>query len=201
MLPPAGGPAVISDIFWVPHSCAFFAHGWGGTYNLLKTSMPSRLKRYQTDSSYHFLTFSCYHRLPKLNNDRARVVFEQVLEAVRRRHGFFVFGYILMPEHVHLLVSEPTAYPLATSLSVLKSESAKVLKRESVPFWQARYYDFNLFSQMKFVEKLRYIHRNPVTRGLVEGPEDWPWLSFRHWARGGRTGGSATLPMRKNVHE
>ena len=146
--------------------------------------MPSRLKRYQTDSSYHFLTFSCYHRLPKLNNDRARVVFEQVLEAVRRRHGFFVFGYILMPEHVHLLVSEPTAYPLATSLSVLKSESAKVLKRESVPFWQARYYDFNLFSQMKFVEKLRYIHRNPVTRGLVEKPEDWPWSSYRHWSRG-----------------
>jgi putative transposase len=51
-------------------------------------------------------------------------------------------------------------------------------------FWQARYYDFNVWSERKFVEKLRYIHRNPVKRGLVERPEDWPWSSFRHYASG-----------------
>lgn len=146
--------------------------------------MPSRLKRYQTEGHSHFLTFSCYHRLPKLNDDRARIVFEQMLEAIRRRHRFFVFGYVLMPEHVHLLLTEPEVYPLATSLSVLKGETAKVLKSGPLPFWQTRYYDFNVLTQVKFVEKLRYIHRNPVTRGLVEKPEDWPWSSFRHWARG-----------------
>jgi putative transposase len=163
--------------------------------------MPSRLKRYQTEGHHHFITFSCYRRLPKLKDDRARIVFEQILEGIRRRHRFFVFGYVLMPEHVHLLVSEPTDYPLATTLSVLKGETAKVLKQlphpcakkprmngapqdSPEPFWQPRYYDFNVFTQVKFVEKLRYIHRNPVTRGLVEKPEDWPWSSFRHWARG-----------------
>ena len=146
--------------------------------------MPSSLKRYQTEGHYHFLTFSCYHRLPKLNNDSARIVFEEMLEAVRRRHRLFIFGYVLMPEHVHLLLSEPTAYPLATSISVLKGETAKVLKYGSLPFWQPRYYDFNVFTQAKFAEKLRYIHRNPVTRGLVEKPEDWTWSSFRHWALG-----------------
>jgi len=52
------------------------------------------------------------------------------------------------------------------------------------PFWQARYYDFNVWSEHKFVEKLRYIHRNPVTRGLVARPEDWVWSSFRHYANG-----------------
>jgi putative transposase len=182
--------------------------------------MPSSLKRYQTEGHYHFLTFSCYHRLPKLNDDRARIVFEQKLEGIRRRHRLFVFGYVLMPEHVHLLLTEPTVYSLVTSISVLKGETAKVLKIGSVPFWQARYYDFNVFTQVKFVEKLRYIHRNPVERGLVEKPEDWPWSSFRHWALGevgrveieshwtwdrrerelvdgGRTSGSAIPPMRK----
>jgi putative transposase len=51
-------------------------------------------------------------------------------------------------------------------------------------FWQARYYDFNVWSERKFVEKLRYIHRNPVKRELVSRPEDWLWSSFRHYATG-----------------
>lgn len=52
------------------------------------------------------------------------------------------------------------------------------------PFWQARYYDFNILSEVKVSEKLNYIHRNPVVRGLVAGPEDWFWSSFRHYATG-----------------
>ncbi len=51
-------------------------------------------------------------------------------------------------------------------------------------FWQVRYYDFPVGSEQKRVEKLRYIHRNPVTRGLVARPEDWEWSSFRAWSRG-----------------
>ena len=51
-------------------------------------------------------------------------------------------------------------------------------------FWQARYYDFNVWTAKKRIEKLRYLHRNPVKRGLVEKPEDWPWSSFRHYQTG-----------------
>ena len=50
--------------------------------------------------------------------------------------------------------------------------------------WQPQYYDFNLWSESKRIEKLRYIHRNPVKRGLVEEPQDWPWSSFRHYLSG-----------------
>jgi len=56
--------------------------------------------------------------------------------------------------------------------------------RAADSFWQARYYDFNVWGERKFVEKLRYIHRNPVKRGLIERPEDWSWSSFRHYASG-----------------
>ena len=55
---------------------------------------------------------------------------------------------------------------------------------EGAPFWQPRYYDFNVWSEAKRTDKLRYIHRNPVKRGLVERPEDWLWSSFRHYATG-----------------
>ncbi len=91
-----------------------------------------------------------------------------------------------MPEHVHLLLSEPVTRTLASTLNVLKGETSKLLKADRPHFWQTRYYDFNVVTYAKFTEKLRYIHRNPVTRGLVNSPEDWPWSSYRHCLTGER---------------
>jgi putative transposase len=146
--------------------------------------MPSRLKRYQTEGHYHFVTFSCYRRLPYLNEDHARIAFVETLEKLRQRLQFLLFGYVLMPEHVHLLLSEPKMQSLGTTLSVLKGETSKVLKGERAQFWQTRYYDFNVLTRKKLVEKIRYIHRNPVERGLVKKPEDWRWSSFCHYLTG-----------------
>jgi putative transposase len=89
-----------------------------------------------------------------------------------------------MPEHVHLLLSEPKNHALSTTLSVLKRETSTALKGDRPQFWQIRYFDFSVLTQAKFTEKLRYIHRNPVERGLVENPEDWLWSSYRHWLTG-----------------
>jgi putative transposase len=105
---------------------------------------------------------------------------------VRQQYEFCVYGFVVMPEHVHLLVGEPEKCELAQALQSLKQSVARRLALRAVePFWQARYhYDFSVWSECKFTEKLRYIHRNPVTRGLVGRPEDWPWSSFRHYLTG-----------------
>jgi putative transposase len=67
----------------------------------------------------------------------------------------------------------------------LKQQTSRKLKDPAATqFWQRRYYDFNVYTEVKTVEKLRYMHRNPVRRGLVEKPEDWLWSSFRHYATG-----------------
>jgi putative transposase len=85
------------------------------------------------------------------------------------------------------LVSEPEKKELSTAIQALKqSVSRRVALRAKEPFWQARYYDFNVRSQRKFIEKIRYMHRNPVVRRLVRRPEDWPWSSFVHYATGAR---------------
>ena len=90
-----------------------------------------------------------------------------------------------MPEHVHLLVTDPEAAPLATALQALKQSVSRTLSlRAPEPFWQARYYDLNVWSDKKRMEKLQYIHRNSVVRRLVENPEDWAWSSFRHYVTG-----------------
>jgi putative transposase len=89
-----------------------------------------------------------------------------------------------MPEHVHLLVSEPRdepddETPLSKALQSLKLSVSKRLAPR--PCWHARHYDFNVFSHNKRVEKLKYMHRNLVARGLVEKPEDWRWSSYCHY--------------------
>ena len=138
--------------------------------------------RYQHTGEFHFLTFSCYRRRPYLASVAAMELFEDALERVRLRYRFVVAGYVVMPEHVHLLENEPRRALLSRAIQALKL-SVSVRGRER-PFWQAHYYDFNVSSHAKFVEKLRYIHRNPVRRGLVAKPEDWRWSSHRHYQTG-----------------
>jgi putative transposase len=147
--------------------------------------MPWGLKRFQQCRQVHFLTFSCYRRRLNFANDVARSIFVSALERVRVQHQLCVYGYVIMPEHVHLLVNEPECGTLAQALQSLKQGVARRLAlRAKNSFWQARYYDFNVWSEIKFVEKLRYIHCNPVKRGLVARPEEWAWSSFRHYATG-----------------
>ena len=142
--------------------------------------MPWGLKRYQQARHLHFITFSCYHRAPRLRAPQARDVFVAALEQARRWYGFYVVGYVVMPEHVHLLISEPERGGLALAVQMLKQRVSQKLRGGSrTPFWQPRYYDFNVWSERKRVEKLRYMHRNPVKGGLVASPKLWRWSSFR----------------------
>jgi putative transposase len=139
--------------------------------------MPTGLHRYQEAGNSHFLTFSCYHRRPYFGGAHARDVFEQCLEACRAKYEFVISAYVVMPEHVHLLVTEPPATPLSTAIQSLKIRVAKSLPES--PFWQRRYYDFNVVSERKWAEKVLYTHWNPVKRKLVRQPQDWPWSSAR----------------------
>jgi putative transposase len=144
--------------------------------------MARGLVRYQQCGCLHFVTFSCFHRLPYLGTGVARDLFESALERIRLRYRFVVSGYVVMPEHIHMLVSEPHNGLLTRAIQALKLSVAK--RRTANPFWQARYYDFNVWSAEKVTEKLNYMHRNPVVRGLIEKPEDWVWSSYRHYATG-----------------
>src|SRR6266852_2153101 len=129
--------------------------------------MPRGLVRYQQTGDFHFLTFSCYRRLAYLDPEAARELFESALERIRRRYRFVVAGYVVMPEHVHLLVSEPERANPGTVIQVLKQRFARMVLRESrcrsVPeqgclwnsplsdahVWQARFYDFVVYTKKK----------------------------------------------------
>ena len=169
--------------------------------------MPSGLHRTYGAHHLHFITGSCYRRLPLLNSAKSRDRFLSILEQTRQRYRFVVVGYVVMPEHVHLLISEPEVGSPSTVMQVLKQRTAHALlpkRKRRDPrqrnlfgdepvqraFWQTRFYDFNVFTSKKRVEKLRYMHRNPVKRGLVKSPEQWRWSSYRFYRLGepGRCG-------------
>ncbi len=146
--------------------------------------MPWSLKRYHQTGQSHFLTFSCYHRRQLLTSDASRATFETALERVRRSFCLRIYAYVVMPEHVHLLLNEPEREILADVMKSLKQGVARRLIGDADHFWQKLYYDFSVRNHAQFAEKLHYIHWNPVKRRLRERPEDWPWSSFLHHATG-----------------
>ena len=139
-----------------------------------------RCRRYDEPGHAHELTFSCYRRLPLLSRDRTRGWLVEAIDEARSREKFDLWAYVIMPEHVHLLLSEPPTHPLSTVLGSLKRSVSKQLPETL--FWLPRYHDFNVFSPARRIEKLRYLHRNPVTRGLVSTPAEYPWSSFQTYA-------------------
>ena len=164
--------------------------------------MPRKLKRHHGQGDLHFITFSCYERRPLLGTVKARNLFVKILGEVRSRCGSLLVGYVVMPEHVHLLLSEPRKGNLAQLVQVLKQRVSRAIRarKRRVPgqltlnfpnttgelrrFWQRRYFDFNVYSAKKLREKLEYIHANPIQRKLVAHPRDWPWSSWAFYACG-----------------
>ena len=146
--------------------------------------MPYGLKRFQKAEALHFITFSCYRRLPLLAAPEPKDTVEAALERIRARHQARIYAYVLMPEHVHLLINEPPSILLAQLLKALKQTTSRKLKEDGERFWQERYFDRNIRGEAARSEVIRYIHRNPVKRGLVASPEQYRWSSFSHYATG-----------------
>jgi putative transposase len=163
-----------------------------------------KVKHYDIPGHAHFLTFSCYRRLPLLSKDRSRWWFVRALEKARRRHEFDLWAWVVMPEHVHLLLwPRQPVYRMAKILASIKkpvgarafayvrARAPDFLERLTVRhrnriyhrFWQAGPgRDQNLYEPASIHRAIAYIHNNPVRRGLAVRPEDWLWSSAAEWA-------------------
>jgi putative transposase len=174
-------------------------------------SVPAATMRHKLERRYgqrhlHFITCSCYRRRPFLRSPHKRDLLLKILNSVREKYQFSLVGYVIMPEHVHLLISEPKIGSPGTVMQVFKQRASrelrvKVRRRTSVnqmrlwqgvaeetpkSFWQRRFYDFNVWTRKKRIEKLNYMHMNPVKRGLAMAPQLWLWSSYRFYQYGER---------------
>lgn len=172
-----------------------------------------RRRRFENPGEPRFLTFSCYQRLPLFLNDRIKLAFIDQLERIRDDLRFDLVAWVIMPEHVHLLIiPRHEVANVTTILQSLKQPFArKVIARwrelaapilEAVTdasgrahFWQrGGGYDRNITSEHEWFEKLSYINNNPVRRGLVTSAEDYPWSSARAHAHDDRA-----LPLKPDL--
>lgn len=155
-----------------------------------------------SDYAHHarFLTFSCYKRLPLFTSDRIKDAFVQGIRIARDRHEFLLHAWVIMPEHIHLVIRCHKDATVPDVLRTIKTGHAKrVLSRWKklhapilpkitdgsgrLRFWQrGGGYDRNIIHSPELPEKIQYIHANPVRRGLVSRPEEWAWSSARWWA-------------------
>ncbi|MBS0195562.1 MAG: transposase [Planctomycetes bacterium] len=158
-----------------------------------------RMKRWEFPGGVRFITFSCQRRLPLLRNPAISAVFVEAMCHAREAHGFELFAWVIMPEHVHILARPRRGETMDRALRSIKVSVAKrvvsrwkelnaaILARITVPDGTARVwlsgggFDRNVRIDTEFCKEVLYIHRNPVARGLVQRPEDWKWSSARWW--------------------
>ncbi|MBX3353681.1 MAG: transposase [Phycisphaeraceae bacterium] len=163
-------------------------------------------RRYDLAGHARFLTFSCNDRASLFSDSQTYARFVQHLEYQRDRQGIMIFAWVVMPEHVHLLVMPPSWEVARFFVEQLKSGFAKRILREwrasahplmascgtaagAAAFWQpGGGYDRLVRDDEELREKIEYTHHNPVKRGLVQRAEDWEWSSAR-WYAGDRAGG------------
>jgi putative transposase len=155
----------------------------------------------------HFITFSCFHHLPLLSRDRCKQIVLGQLDFWSSKDGVGVVGYVIMPNHVHALLRPVSVGRLSAFMKHWKEKSSDQIsgflglgtERDSTPFgkrcrdtngvlhvWQARYYGFNIYTLEKAIEKLQYMHNNPVRAGLVQDACDWKWSTAAHFLKGAR---------------
>ena len=157
---------------------------------------------YDDELHAHFVTFSCYRRRRLLDDDRAKRVVLGLLNSQLASRKASCVGFLVMPDHVHAIVWFPTAGELSVFVQQWKRLSSHRIARsarrkfvhyaekigDDEPFWQAKYYAFNLYSEEKVREKLTYMHENPVRAGLAAQPCDWAFSSARYYEQGRSVG-------------
>jgi putative transposase len=171
-----------------------------------------RIRHFDLPGDAHFLTFSCFHRLPLLSKDRTRKWLIEAIADAREKHEVDLWAWVIMPEHVHLLLyPRRSDYKISAILADIKRPVAQraiayLVSRKSAfllhltvrnrsrtyrRFWQAGPgHDQNIYDPKTAHRVVEYIHQNPNRRGLVAHADNWYWSSSRDW------NGWASVPIR-----
>jgi REP element-mobilizing transposase RayT len=161
-------------------------------------------KVYNLPNQVHFITTNVFQRIPIFSSIDYRKIVIQKINFYRKKYDFKLIGYVIMPDHIHLLIQSPPRQNISDIMRDLKRSVAmeifgrlkleskdQLLERFKLPriksknhtfsLWQRRFIDFNIFSEKKLYEKLEYIHNNPVRGKLVSSPSDWIFSSYRNY--------------------
>lgn len=144
----------------------------------------SRVKRLLVTGRIFFVTVNLRRPLPSFTEEEFALLVSAV-EASRRKLGFALCGYVLMPDHWHALIAVKHPLTISRTLQDIKWHSARGLnwsRKSAGPVWQHQFWDRFVRHENEFGHRLAYMHNNPVRRGLVKHPEEWKWSSYNNFA-------------------
>ena len=161
-----------------------------------------KLRHIESLNTARAVNFSCYKRMRLLKNVSEKADLVRSIDTVRTKYRFCLLGYVIMPNHVHLVILPPENSEAGKIIAEIKARSAKailakwrksksgisdLLLRNSgkTAFWQGRCYDHNCRTIESVREKINYCHMNPVKARLVKKPGEWEWSSYS-WYMGKR---------------
>ena len=160
-----------------------------------------KLKHFDIDGQARFITFCTHNQLPLLSDNKIRRIILDIILDAKKQYGFKLIAYVLMPEHVHLILIPNENSKVGHIIGEIKRLSSKKIHKylilqksklikkltvirngaERFVFWRKRCYDHNCRSEESLWEKVNYCHNNPVKRGLVQSPEKWQWSSYQYY--------------------
>ncbi len=161
-----------------------------------------KLKHYDHDGRARFVTFCTHNKMPLLTSNKFRKIVIESIDLFRDKYKLKLLGYVIMPEHLHLVLVPPEDIklgPMIGKMKILSSTGIHELMRNSnspmierltvrrnkvdnFVFWQRRCYDHNCRDTESVWEKVIYCHNNPVKRGLVSELKNWIWSSYRYYS-------------------
>ena len=139
----------------------------------------------------YFITIVTYRRRELFISEEAVERWRIALRQAQAERPFEVHGGVVLPDHLHLLISLPSSDDdVSSRIGRAKALLTRMLahelnQRHEADVWQQRFFDHLIRDEADYATHLDYIHYNPVKHGLVACPRDWPWSSFHHWVRVG----------------
>lgn len=179
-----------------------------------KNRFHNNLPKFNDNSYAHFVTTKTYKNYPYFKDERLCLIVLEELEYYRDKLGFELMGYVIMPDHVHILLwwdrDDKPEVNVSKIMQNIKGASARKIidlicdkgleqtlqatqtckNYEShkrclkYRLWQPGFYDFNIYTEDKLIEKLDYMQNNPVSAGLVPHPDKYKWTSFKRYSEG-----------------
>ena len=166
-----------------------------------------RPPHFDIEGHVYYITTVVYNRLPIFARPSFVIPLIDSLNFYRYKRTFKLMGYVIMPDHIHLLIWPFGQSPMNDIMRDFKKFTAvRIIRQADVEaradwltafatagaetnrsdnkVWQDSYWDSNVYSDRYLRQKLNYMHRNPLRASLVEQPEDYPYSSYRNYMMG-----------------
>jgi len=154
----------------------------------------TQLRHHDSLGTARFITFSCFQRFKYLTEaESCQAVIDELI-TLRGKHAVKILGFVIMPDHVHLVLLPPDGLEFGRAIGQLKGRSSRRIlstwrnefelpaRPNGLPaVWERRCYDHNCRTPKVVIEKINYCHMNPVSKGLVDSAEDWVWSSYKSY--------------------